>query len=289
MGKKSGPSAPPPPDPAKTAAAQAAANKEAIRESAIVNQINQRTPYGQTYWEGEIGTPERTQITELTPGGQEVLDKQTQLGSILGQTAIDRSNQIDPSQFEINAPEIPTDLSADRGRVEQAYYDRQMNLLRPEFERQEERLDQKLANRGIPVGSKAYADEYDIWGNTRNQAMERAAQDAILAGGGEQSRLFGLSQAARQQGISDQLLERTQPMNEIAAILQGSPALPGQQAPSVAQYQQAPANISGLIQDNYNAQLQNWQNQQGNRNSMWGNVLGTAGTVIGGGLAGGFF
>jgi len=54
---KSAPSAPAPPDPAATAAAQAAANKEAVREAALMNQITQVTPYGTMAYSGSYDAP----------------------------------------------------------------------------------------------------------------------------------------------------------------------------------------------------------------------------------------
>lgn len=54
---KSAPSAPAPPDPVKTAAAQAEANKEAVREAALMNQITQVTPYGTLTYSGSYDAP----------------------------------------------------------------------------------------------------------------------------------------------------------------------------------------------------------------------------------------
>ena len=67
--------APKPPDPYATAAAQSGLNKEAVRESAIHNQINQVSPLGRSIWSGEIGSPDRTQTTELSPEQQGLLQQ----------------------------------------------------------------------------------------------------------------------------------------------------------------------------------------------------------------------
>ena len=80
-----GKSAPSPPDPVATANAQAAANKEAVRESALVNQINQISPWGQVGFTGGIGEPDRTQTTTLDPLDQYILDQQRAIGvNLLG-------------------------------------------------------------------------------------------------------------------------------------------------------------------------------------------------------------
>ena len=66
---------PKPPDPYETAAAQAGMNKEAIREAALHNQINQVGPLGSSTWSGEIGSPDRTQTTTLSPEQQALLQQ----------------------------------------------------------------------------------------------------------------------------------------------------------------------------------------------------------------------
>ena len=82
MGKKSGPR---PPDPVETAQAQAQLNKEAILESARVNQINQFGPWGSSVWYGEIGQPDRRQITTLDPADRQALDLRRNIyGGLLG-------------------------------------------------------------------------------------------------------------------------------------------------------------------------------------------------------------
>lgn len=87
------------------------------------------------------------------------------------------------------------DFSADRQRVEQAIYSR----LEPQFQRDEAAMRSRLANQGITPGSEAYNRDLDAF----NRAREDARQQAILAGGAEQSRLFGLGLAARQQGVGE--------------------------------------------------------------------------------------
>ena len=69
---KSTPSAPTPPDPVKTAAAQAAINKETAITQANLNRFDEYTPYGSSTWSQQKGratpgTPE-TEETLGTPG-----------------------------------------------------------------------------------------------------------------------------------------------------------------------------------------------------------------------------
>ena len=120
-----------------------------------------------------------------------------------------------------------------RGRTEQAIFDRSASLLRPEFDRSEERLLQDLANRGIPRDSEAGRRELTDFRNQRESAFTRLGQDAIAGGGAEVQRqqqalgqLFGMGQNLAQQDIFTQLqnaniqqANRATQFNELAALL----------------------------------------------------------------------
>ncbi len=78
---KSTPSPPAPPDPVKTAAAQATANKEAAVAQANINMVNQETPYGNLeYFQrgtASDGTPQYTARQTLSPKQQQMLVSRT--------------------------------------------------------------------------------------------------------------------------------------------------------------------------------------------------------------------
>jgi hypothetical protein len=78
----------------------------------------------------------------------------------------------------------PNDFSADRQRVEQAI----MARMQPQLDQGRAKMEQRLADQGIPAGSEAYNRQMDALGRQENDAMGQA----ILAGGQEQSRLFGM-------------------------------------------------------------------------------------------------
>ena len=56
-------SKPPQTDPQQIAAAQAQANRDAVVASAQYNQINEKTPFGDLTYSGELGTPGRTRCS----------------------------------------------------------------------------------------------------------------------------------------------------------------------------------------------------------------------------------
>lgn len=248
---------PSPPDPVKTADAQAQANKEAVLESAKVNQINEITPWGSLTYTGEIGSPDRTRITEFSPETQRQFELQSQIANILGQEAVDRAGYVDSGPFTL-------DNLPDTSGYEQAAYERAIGLMRPDWERQDRQLQTRLSNQGIPVGSEAYADAISPIERERERVRTAAAFDAMNAG-----------RSMRSQDINEMLLERTQPMNELAAILQGSPALGQPQFGQAAQYQVAPTDAMTPIMNNYNQQSQSHNAMMGGLFSL-GGALGSA-------------
>ena len=449
MGKSS--KTPKAPDPYVTAQAQAQANKEAILESARVNQINEVTPYGTLSYSGTIGQPNRTRTTALSPSGQRQLDTSNAIAEALSASALGRTGQINQAPFTLegvpelysnylnvstpSAPSITTGvgglaalgaaptrdqfisgytgggsrslkditkelrksgkytttadpnsgdlykqylsgqtsnsvqkrwessdgfgdwldrvdqpssatvidwnrLNADAqsqyeaqqdkppiyddaafqtayddwqtksddyrrqqedsynsqiaamrsnapantsnrvGNLEQALYDRSMMLLRPDFDRQRNRTEQLLADRGLPIGQEAYNDVVGQLDRSQNEAQLAAALEAIAGASAEDSRLFGQSLTARQQGINERLLERTQPINELALMLGGSPSLATPQFGANAQYQISPADVQGAIQNNYLGSVNAANQQNSNNNAALGGLFGLGGTIL---------
>jgi hypothetical protein len=226
MGK--GPKPPEAPDPWETAGAQL----QSSAGTASVNQLlqgNQVTPWG-SQTSRQTGTtkykdpltgkvidlPQMTQTTSLPPALQALFDSQTttnrrisnvgerqarQLGSILGQpNSAPNLTQVGsgPNMAEVGSgPRLatsygPTDYSADRAKVEGAL----MSRMAPMLDQQRSRMTAQLANQGIKVGTEAYDREMANLGQNANDAR----MQAILAGGGEQSRLAGLTRDAAMFG-----------------------------------------------------------------------------------------
>ncbi len=254
MGLKS----PKQPDPYETASAQSRANIDALNESARLNRYNTYSPFGSTEWDKPTDDPSTwSQRIQLSAPQQQQLDQQNQINTGLGDIALGRLSMIPTSEFDLSsARELPTDFSQQAQEIEQATYDRAQQLMSPGFEDRERQLRTRLANQGLPIGSEAYEREMRNFRQSRGEADLAAALDSVGAGRMEQSRLFGLTQAARQQDISDSLLERNQSINELAALIGGRSGIQAPQAPMTAQYQQSPVNIAGLLQDDYNQDLQ---------------------------------
>lgn len=231
-----GKSSPSPPSPERTAQAQAEANR-----------IDQFTPFGNLVFSG----PNRnTATTTLSPGQQAILDlmESGQIG--LGQRAADQIAGL---------PTGPIDVDQTRAAAEQAFFNRQLGLLDPVFAQQERRLEQRLADQGLPMGGEAFRESFGEFGRSRNQALEDLAAQAVLFGGQEAQRDVGIRQAG---------------LNEIMAQL-------GMAQPSQPSFF-GPGQIDVVGPTNMAFQAQLAQQQQ--QNDMLGGLLGLGGSVLGAGI-----
>jgi hypothetical protein len=238
-----------------------------------------------------------TRRVELGPSQQRQLDAQNALAEALLGKASTRAGQIGDAPLSFSGmPALSAlpggDFSADRQKVEDALYSRATSRLDPQFEKAQRDQETRLANQGINIGTEAWSRAMDDLNRGRTDAYGAARNDAIAAGGAEQSRmfgqeaqLFGLSMQQRQQMINELLQERSTPWNEIAAILQGSPAMNTPNFSPSAQYQVAPADVMGAINNQSARDMAVWQQGQTNKNATMGSIAGLAGAALGGWLS----
>ena len=343
MGKGGGGgSAPAAPDTVATSNAQAQAYITDARESSKLNNLNQYTPYGNvTFDKGPDGVP-IAQRVQLTPEQQAAFNAQTQLQGTLSNAAAQLAGSVPTGPFGLplnmpgyttgldmtgapdylnslnfsNVPNMPGtgDYSADRDSYARAMYERSASLLRPELEAQTRATQQMLANRGLPITGEAYDNEMSRVQRGQNETLGRLANDAVMAGAGEQSRLFGLGLTARQQGIGEQLqqgqvqqaarqgitgeqlqnadlaararqamtnealLQYNAPAQGVATLLGATPKTPTVQGGNIyTQGVQAP-DVQGNIWNQYNAQMNAYNQRQQQNNSMWSGI----GSIVGG-------
>src|SRR3990167_6684810 len=245
---------PPAPDPSTLINAQGAANVDTARVQGALNRMDIFNPY-QAVKYTPLGDDRFRQETILNPTDQAALDQQRALREqlqTLGQSQVGRIQQATAQPFSleglpehvigINRSTLPAlpgvdDFSADRQRVEQALYDR----INPQFDRDRAALETRLANQGIQMGSQAYTTGID----EINRSRDDARLGITAAGGAEPSRLHGMGSSARQQafneltanaalnnagraqGIQERSFLRSQPINELVALLGGSPQVGG--------------------------------------------------------------
>lgn len=145
----------------------------------------------------------------------------------------------------------------DRGSVSDSIFQRAMSMLSPQIEKTNDRLLSNLQNRGIPLGSEAFNDAYGEQQRQTQDTIARLAMDADIAGGQEQSRLFGLDQAQRSSAISELVAAFGGGYNPMTNIPSG---------------QAAGVNYGGMVSDKYQADLAAYNQQQQQR-------MGTASAI----------
>ncbi len=241
------------PDPRQTAQAQAQANAEAVREAARVNQIGIRSPFGRQYYTGQIGAPNRRLNIELTPGGERIRSSQEQLAEMISGYGAGTLG-----------PMVTERLSEPTGTAGDVIYERGLNRLQPEYEETEQQLRSRLLGQGIPEGSRAYEQAMGQFERRRADAMENLALSSEIAG-------FGEDRAQRSQAI-----------NELAALLQGAPAIGSPATMMPGQYNIAPPDIAGLTMGQYSADLNRYNRDAQQLGGLY-NLLGTGvGAYLGG-------
>lgn len=233
----SGGGAPAAPNPYKTADAQSQANIAAIRESAKINALDQTAPWGSTTFTRDANGIPIGQNISLSPGEQANYDATTGIRNALAGRAGTMLND---------------GISGDA--VGDALYRRQRSFIEPEISEGYDRKRVELEERGIPIGSEIYNKEYGRLDRGRDQAYAQIADQATLASGAEEDRQ----------------------LNQILASVTGIPSQqPGfNQQPA---YQVAPPDITGLVTNNYNQQLQNYNTQ---RSSMMNGLFGLGAAAL---------
>lgn len=210
------------PSATETAAAQAAANKETAIAQSQLNMINQYTPYGKLEYSqrgtASDGTPQYSVTQSLSPEQQRLLDLQNQASLTYGQTA---NKQLDSVSKTLSSPLDFSSLGAtptfDRNYVDSTYQGI-MARNQPQFDQQRAALEQRLANQGIAAGSQAYNNAVDEVNRNYNDYSLGAQTNAL----GQASQLYANEQTARNQAINEMIQQRSQPINELAAMLSGS-------------------------------------------------------------------
>lgn len=294
---KSTPSPPPAPDPSNLVNQQTASNAYTAIANARMNHVNQVTPYGTlTYYENgpwqDIGNgtyvPSYTAETKLSPTGQKLFDTQSQIS----QGTADLANQYvkriadatsQPYSYD-NLPAAPT-YNLD-------YVNKATNDIiarnQPQMDRDRANLEQRLANQGISVGTPAYQAAMDQYQRGVNDFRLGAQTQGQAAATNE----FNLEGSTRDRAIQEMTNLRTQPINEVAALLGTGTGVQNPQFVNTPQTNIAPTDVAGIYQNGYQQQMQAYQLQQQQaqqqQNAMLGGLFGLGSSLAGGWALGGF-
>ena len=261
----SSPSPPPAPDPVATAKAQGEMNRNTAITQYGLNATDQVTPYGNlTYsqigsWSD--GTPHYQAATTLSPEQQELYRLNTETQKGIGQLGLEQTRRI------ANLLSTPVDLSNDATEARLTELGRRR--LDPILAEREAALETKLTNQGVMPGTEAWTRAM----RDNSQAANDAHTQLLLGGRG--------------QAVQEALTQRNQPINEITALLSGSqvhqPSFVGTPQSSVA-----PVDYTGLVNNNYNAQMAAYNAELQKQGAMYGALGSIAGSALGGWGRGGF-
>jgi hypothetical protein len=240
MGKSS---PPPAPDYAAAAKEQGAANVEAAQFTAGLNRPEQHDPNGSQTWKlregADIKAPKPGDwIVEnkLNDTQQALKNQQDQLSGTFGglaQGALDTVGKTMATKFDTSpygqSERVDPTSEASRQRITDAMYSRQTAMLDPMMKQQDSDLTSRLASQGITEGSEAFKRASDDQARQHNDAYAAARNDAIMAGGAEDSRIgqvnlaqTGFNNTQRQNAVAEALMQRQLPMNEANALRTGN-------------------------------------------------------------------
>jgi hypothetical protein len=290
MGSSKSSAAPPAPDPAFVSGQQTQSNVNTAVANSYLNRVNQYTPQGSSVYNqtgsqnvGGIDVPTWSQTTTLSPEQQRIYDGQTRAT----QGTTDLANQYIGRIGEATATPFNYDGLAAAPQYNEGYRQQQLQAIEarnaPAMQRDQEALNQRLANQGIALGSEAWRGAQDDY----NRGVNDFRLGADVQAGNAAAQTYGLEASTRDRAIQERANLRTQPINEVAALLGTGNGVQAPQFSQVPQVQVAPTDVQGAYNNQYAGQMAQWQQGQQSQNAALGGLFGLAGALGGGYLRGG--
>lgn len=270
---------PPAPDYTGAAVATAAGNADAARIGAKANRVSQYTPYGNmVYTQPNPADPDiwRADVT-LSPDQQQLLDKQNEISIGLGDTmnrGLGYVQDILDKPFDTSklpAQTVTPDV-AGREAITAALLERQQ----PQFDRTRQQKENDLLVRGFNPGTEAWKSAQD----DLNRAENDARLTAMMAGGQEQSRLFGLGQSARERALQEEAFLRNEPLNTLNAVRTGAQVTNPTFAAVPQQQTTRGPDLLGATTAQYQGQLGAYNAQQAGSNSLMNGLFSLGGQAL---------
>lgn len=294
-----GGSSPPPPDYMGAALATAQGNADAARVAASANRVNQYTPYGTMIyeripgsfdqaayqaamkeWQEEggnlkkkpsmeaFGNPDAWQVTQnLSPEQQQLLQYQNQTSLGLGQLS---GKGLEYVSSMMDQPFDTSRLPAEQINPGQTAQQAIMARLDPKFGQTEEALRTRLANQGIAAGTEAWGNEMRGFNEAKNDAYIQAALQGMNIG-----------QQARQQALQEQAYLRAEPLNTLNAVRTGAQVTNPTFSNVPQQATTQGPDIMGATQNQYNAQMGQYNAGQAANAGMLGGLFSLGGAALG--------
>jgi hypothetical protein len=203
-------------------------------------------PYGSSKTTWKHGQP--TVTTTLNQGQQQILDNRQQNQIAAGgaaQTALGQAtNQLSNpySLGGIGAVQGPLDMSGPN-RYEDAIYNSFQRRMTPQFQQQQQQLQQQLADRGIALDSDAYRMQSANLAQQQGDMQLDAMKDAMTTGLAAQQQGWQQSYLGHQQGVSDYERQRYAGLNEAGQLM----GLAGQEQVPQSMYQKPDTSVPAQI------------------------------------------
>lgn len=269
MGSKSSP--PPAPDYAGAARAQSAGSLQSALANNMMAHPNVHSPLGSQTWQ-QTGTqtipgaegnpsvdiPTYDQNISLSPGGQNLFDKQMDLSTGLLGLGQGSLNQVQNSLGK------PQDMNSVNDIANQAYQ-AQTSRLDPQWQHAGEMENTQLVNQGLRPGGEAYDNSMRVFNQGKNDAYQQARMAAIST----MPQTYQMSTA-----------QRMQPLSEFNAIRTGSqPQMPQFQPVQFPGSMQGPQNMQAAGQaGQYAGNI--YSNQMAQQNAMMSGLFGLGSAAI---------
>jgi len=236
------------PDYAAAAEREAQGNLDLARYQTLANRPNINSPYGSRVWSQDEENPDQWTYNEtLTPEQQRIfnVNQQSQQGMAdLGLMSLGQLNDTFSNRFQVG-DQTPAYQGAEGnlpayGEKRQQVMDAMLGRVDTDIGRDRERKRAQLVAQGIPVGSEAYNREMEQLDRQLTDARQQAEINATdqagreyassLAGRAMQNQegmdTFSTGMESHRQGVTDALLERQTPLNEMNAFRTGSQVTP---------------------------------------------------------------
>lgn len=271
------PKMPASPDYAGAAEKTAEGNLEIARLTTEANRPNQYTPWGSSEWVKDPYSDQWTQTVSLSPSQQNIFDigQQTsqQMGE-LGLAGISSASDLFRSRYQTpESAALPT-----YGENRQQVIDAMMARSNRDIQNEREDLHSNLIAAGIPPGSEAYEREM----RSLNEKSVDARQQAEIAAANMATQEYNAGMSRAQQIISNALLERQTPLNELNALRTGSqvsmPDMPG----FSQQQTVAGPDYMGATMAQGQWDLAGWNAEQAQQNAILSGLFGVGAAAMGG-------
>lgn len=199
--------------------------QQEFQQNLAANRPDQYTIGGSQTYTTDPNTGQVTVNQSLSPEQQQLYDQQVGQTSAANQAFMSAFNSGIPygQAYDFSgAPGAPStqDLGAQRDEFEGQMYDRNMVQINKTFDQRRDQMMQRLHDTGNPQGTPGYDQAMKQFDDEFRAAESGARSDALSQAGQEFERSFNIGQQGRQSYIGEQVLGRTQPMNELGQLAQ---------------------------------------------------------------------